>query len=116
MDYKKNINRLKVYFNAENNKELALKMGISEATIKSWATKKEIPEKYAKYAKSITKQESNNNKISNGNIIQGHINTINITNGYSHKVCEEIQKLDEKQQEYFYNLIRAEVIKKEMNN
>ncbi len=115
-DYRELLLQLKIHFGVNSNKELAEKLGLSEDGIKNWTRKKEIPTRYTKILeKNDTNKKSNINAGSvqiNGNN-HGHIN-INSSDEMSMEICKEIKKLSDVKKEYFYHLIKAEVLKEKL--
>lgn len=113
MEFEKKLIELKYFFKAKSNKDLAIKIGLSEDGVKNWIRKKEIPQRYLKLLDSgndnqiINTNSGNNVKIENNH---GHIN-INSSDEMSMEICKEIKKLSDVKKEYFYHLIKAEVLK-----
>lgn len=118
MDFKENLRLLKVLFKVTTNKELAVKMGLSEDGIKNWIRKKEIPKKHLKLL------ENNNmliNNIGNNNIngnnsgvnIHGDVHINNIDER-DKELCELMKQLEPKEKEYYYHLIKADLLKKNL--
>jgi hypothetical protein len=113
LDYREILLKLKIHFGVESNKELAEKLNISEAGIKEWNRRKKVPDRYLKMLETTNQVNSNNqnsNNISiNGNN-HGHIN-INSSDEMSMEICKEIKKLSDVKKEYYYHLIKADVLK-----
>lgn len=121
MDFKEEMRLLKLHYQVFNNKELAVKMGLSEDGIKNWIRKKAIPKKHLKVLEKDKKINTNiingNNNINsngkNGVNIHGDVHINNIEQ-QDRELCELLKKLDKKTKEYFYHIIKAEVLKKEL--
>ena len=110
--------------------DLALKIGISSRTIKSYEANAEkmnlntmkkisliceVSEIWLLTGKENTNQNignKNNNNIQFNGHNNGTIN-INSSSEMSHEICKEIIKLPIKKIEYFYHLIKAEILKEE---
>jgi predicted transcriptional regulator len=118
LDYKEDLLKLKLFFKVTSNKELAEKLDLTESAVSEWVKRKVIPKKYLK----IVQKENNNQEIStnNGNNIQiennhGHIN-INSSDEMSMEICKEIKKLSDVKKEYYYHLIKADVLREQIGN
>jgi hypothetical protein len=112
LDFKDNLSKLKSFFNVETNRDLAEKLNITEGAISIWGNRGVIPKKYL--------QKLENNRINtNSGTVQingnnhGHIN-INSSDEMSMEICKEIKKLSDKKKEYYYHLIKADVLKEQI--
>ena len=117
MDFKEDLRKLKIYFNVFNNRQLADKLNLSKQAVDDWARKQQIPKKYLNILEQENKNQVNSNNQNNNNISingnnHGHIN-INSSDEMSMEICKSIKRLSEKKKEYFYHLIKAELIKEE---
>ena len=119
MDFKEEMRLLKLHYKVFNNKELAVAMGLSEDGIKNWIRKKAIPKKHLKVLENnqnIIKNIGNNNNINannNGVNIHGDVH-INNVEQKDKELCELIKQLDDNQKDYYYHLIKADLIKKNL--
>jgi hypothetical protein len=115
-NFKEDIKKLKRLYDVFNYKELADKLELSESAIKGWAKRNTIPEKYLKMLEN-TNQINSNNKNSNNISINGnnhgHIN-INSSDEMSMEICKEIKKLSDVKKEYYYHLIKADVLREQI--
>ena len=114
MEFKDNLRKLKQFFNVDTNKELANKLELSVSALEGWQKRKVIPKKYLKYIDNNTSNNfigGNNIQISGKN--KGEIN-INSSNEMNIEICELIKKLDDKQREYYYHMIKADILKKDL--
>lgn len=124
--------RLKSITGKEKNKDIAQILGTTEANFSRWLARNKIPYEQIvnfcvnenidiKYILIGTKTDLNtinsNNNNNNGKIInvQGHNNHVNIRNMNDEqlKVLEELKKLPEKRQKYYYHIISAEALETE---
>ena len=121
MEFRELILQLKIHYGVNTNIELANKIGLSEDGIKNWVRKKSIPKKYLKV---LEKDTNSNINITHGNnnTISGHNSGVNI-HGDVHinnieqqdrELCEIIKQLDPKQKEYYYHLMKADLLKKNL--
>jgi len=108
MDFVEQFEKLKINFNVFTNKELAEKLEISESAVSVWTSRKKIPKKYLRYLEN----KNNINQNGNNNIGINHGN-VNITNS-NDELYALISKLSDKKKEYFYHLIKAEILKDEL--
>ena len=101
--------QLKTHYNVFTNKELAEILEISESTISKWIQRNSIPKRYIKILESsnIVQNGDNNIQVNQNN------GTVNI-NHNKDDLCELISKLSDKKREYFYHLIKAEILKDEL--
>ena len=118
LDYKEDLRKLKIFFNVFSNEQLAEKLNLSKQAVNEWARRKNIPKRYLKLLEQENTNQVNSNNQNNNNISingnnHGHIN-INSSDEMSMEICKEIKKLDDKQKEYFYHLIKVEVLKKQL--
>ena len=121
MEFRELLLQLKIHYSVKTNKELAYSLGLSEDAIKAWNKKKSIPKKYLKVLEKDTKSNINITH-GNNNTISGHNSGVNI-HGDVHinnieqqdrELCEIIKQLDPKQKEYYYHLMKADLIKKNL--
>lgn len=112
MEFKENLRKLKRYFNVFNNKELAIKLDITESAIDGWTRRKSIPKKYLNLLEddtnnTINQSGTNNIGINNGQI---HINSID---EMDMEICKAIKQLSPKRKEYYFYKIKAELMEEE---
>ncbi|RLA83632.1 MAG: hypothetical protein DRG78_03860 [Epsilonproteobacteria bacterium] len=117
-DIKSDITMLKRIYGVFNYKELALKLDISESAVKGWIKRKSIPTKYLNIIENNRTNAINTfyNEISKENQKATMVNgseKININNTI-YEICIELNKLSDKQKEYFYYLIKAEALKESL--
>jgi len=128
------IAKLKKVFNVKTQKQLAEALGISHAAIDSWKNRKELPNRYKRYlndidSKKIDQLQIGHKIIGNGNFVDN--NNISFYNN-DKKAIENIKRgniteedleilkyfkrLSFKKQEYYFYLIKADVLKDEIDN
>jgi len=128
------IAKLKKVFNVKTQKQLAEALGITHAAIDNWKNRKELPNRYKRYLYG-----TNNNKIDQiqiGHRIVGDGNFVDNNNisfyNNDKKAIENIKigniteddleilkyfkRLSSKKQEYYFYLIKADVLKDEIDN
>lgn len=115
-EFKQNLLKLKNKFQVLTNIELAKKLNISSSAVNEWVKRETIPQKYLKLLdqdkeNSIFNQGNNNININGHNNGQIHINS---SNEIDLEICKEIKKLSEQKKQYFYHLIKAEILKEEI--
>ena len=116
MDFKEQMRLLKIHFKVFTNKELAVKMGLSEDGIKNWIRNKAIPKKHLKLLEKDNNIEKNNINGNNNINLNGINNSqihINGNNDLEHKICESVKKLSDKRKMYYYHKIEAELLEDE---
>jgi hypothetical protein len=117
--FKEDINTLKRIYGVFNYKDLAKELDITESAIKGWVKRKIIPSKYVKIIEKNNKNiynNGNNNINSNGkkNVnIHGDVHINNIEQ-QDIELCELIKQLEPKEKEYYYHLIKADLLKKNL--
>ena len=116
------IDKIKKLENIKFDKEVANILGIQQVRLSKWKARNtidyEILKKYSDRKKidinwlmSDNRQNENNiNNNINVNKNNGHIN-INSNITIKDKIYEELEKLSNQKQEYFYHLIKAETLK-----
>jgi hypothetical protein len=112
MNFQEELSKLKKFFNVLTNRELAEKLEITESAISVWSKRDKIPNKY------IQKIENNRTNLNNGSVQingnnHGHIN-INSSDEMSMEICKEIKKLSDVKKEYYYHLIKADVLREQI--
>ena len=90
-NFKEDLIALKMALKAKNDTQLAYILKISYSAIDGWKRRKKLPSKYNKYIQSVENTYKNDNLIDN--------------------ILLELNQLPEKKQEYFYHLIKAEVLR-----
>ena len=110
MDFREELLKLKIHFGVKTNKELGLKLELTEDGIKNWVRKKQIPKKYKKFIVGNNNVQVNgeNHGDINLNIGQNNINSIDF------KICELVKQLSEKEKEYYYHEIKSLILKKDL--
>lgn len=112
MDFKEELRKLKIYYDVFSNKELAEKLNLSKQAVDDWARRKTIPKRYLEKIEN-SKINTNSGTVQiNGNN-HGHIN-INSSDEMSMEICKCIKRLSEKRKEYYYHLIKADLLKEEI--
>jgi len=124
------IKKLKLKLSIEKDKELYQLMGIKQSTFTNWRSRNKIPyEEIITYCNKnnitfsdIFNEEKEQKSIIGNNNINGnnsgvHINGdvhINNIEQQDRELCEIIKQLDSKQKEYYYHLMKADLIKKNL--
>jgi len=128
--YREIMDRLKLYFKAKSDRQIAEKLGINYNTIKTWSNRGKIP-----LEKLLVKLQ--NEPISINWLLTGegemyktpHIQNSIVAQGNNHKIigniignstdnelkelCEVLKKLPEKKRKYYYHRIMADYLEME---
>lgn len=124
------IKKLKLKLSIEKDKELYQLMGIKQSTFTNWRARNKIPyEEIITYCNKnnitfsdIFNEEKEQKSIIGNNNINGNNSGIHI-NGNVHinnveqqdkELCELIKQLEPKEKEYYYHLIKADLLKKNL--
>ncbi|MFY9076009.1 helix-turn-helix domain-containing protein [Malaciobacter mytili] len=132
LNFEEIINRLIIILNLKNKSELALLMEVSTAVLANWKARNKIPYEQIvticlknnidiKYilTGNVTDINTVNNQNNNSNSkilnVQGNNNHVNIRNIRDEqlKLLEELKKLPEKRQKYYFHIISAEALELE---
>jgi len=123
------IAKLKKVFNVKTQKQLAEALGITHAAIDNWKNRKELPNRYKRYLYGT--KRNNIDQIQIGHRIVGDGNFVDNNNvsfyNDDKKAIENIteddleilkyfKRLSPKKQEYYFYLIKADVLKDEIDN
>jgi hypothetical protein len=119
LDFKEELRRLKIFFNVFSNEQLAEKLNLSRQAINEWTRRKTIPKRYLKLLEQENINQNINNQTNGNNSVQINGNNtgqihINSSDEMSMAICQEVKKLNDKEKEYYYHLIKADVLRKNL--
>jgi len=128
------IAKLKKVFNVKTQKQLAEALGITHAAIDSWKHSNKLPNRYKRYLNNIDNKKIDQIQIGhrivgNGNFVDNNnisfynddkkaIENIKIGNITEDdlEILKYFKRLSPKKQEYYFYLIKADVLKDEIDN
>jgi len=121
--------KLKKLFNVKTQKQLAEALGISHAAIDSWKHNNKLPNRYKRYLDDIDNKKigqiqighrivGNGNFVNskNGNVVINNSGKGNVGDIDDLEILKYFKRLSPKKQEYYFHLIKADVLKDEIDN
>lgn len=114
------IKELKEKFNVTTHEQLAEALGLSSSAIDMWKNREKLPTKYEKFLHNVNIEKNGHKVIGNGNYVGNKNFIINeklpILNEEDIELIANYKKLSLKKQEYYSYLIKADMLKEEMEN